>query len=45
MTVELPAPKYCIEMVGCSCKKLKCVAGRCSCRDNNLPCKLVDRFI
>ena len=35
------APEYCIEMVSCSCKNLKCVAGRCSyilCRDNNLPC-------
>ena len=34
------APEYCIEMVSCSCKKLKCVAGRCSyiCRDNHLPC-------
>ena len=38
MNDELPAPKYCTEMVSCSCKKLKCVAGRCSCRDNNLSC-------
>ena len=39
-TDELLAPEYCIEMVSCSCKKLKCVAGRCSyiCRDNHLPC-------
>ena len=29
-TDELLAPEYCIEMVSCSCKKLRFVAGRCS---------------
>ena len=33
-----PAPKSLLELVHCQCKATHCVQGRCTCRQNQLPC-------
>ena len=38
MTDQLPAPEYSIEMNSCSCKKTKCVKGKCGCSSHGLKC-------